>query len=58
MVFGIIDGLNVAGRIADIIERMLDDSGIRAEFDKTGKIAAKLKVEQYEIDLIVRRIDD
>ncbi len=58
MGFGIFDGLDAAGRIADILERLMDDSGIRSKFDETGELAIRMKVEQYEIDLVLRRIDD
>ena len=58
MGFGILDGLDAAGRIADILERLMDDSGIRSKFDETGELAIRMKVEQYEIDLMLRRIDD
>jgi len=58
MGFGILNGLDAAGRIADILERLMDDSGIRSKFDETGELAIRMKVEQYEIDLVLRRIDD
>jgi len=58
MGFGILDGLDAAGRIADILERLMDDSGIRTKFDETGELAIRMRVEQYEIDLMLRRIDD
>ena len=58
MGFGILGGLDAAGRIADILERLMDDSGIRTKFDETGELAIRMRVEQYEIDLMLRRIDD
>lgn len=58
MAFGVLSGLDAAGRIADIVERLMDDSGIRQKFDETGQIAAKIRVEQYEIDFVLRRRDD
>lgn len=58
MGFGILNGLDAAGRIADILERLMDDSGIRSKFDETGELAIRMRVEQYEIDLMLRRIDD
>jgi hypothetical protein len=56
--FGVLGGLDAAGRIADIVERLMDDSGIRQKFDETGQIAVQIKVEQYEIDLTLRRRDE
>ncbi|HOB43518.1 MAG TPA: hypothetical protein PKV78_05405 [Methanoculleus thermophilus] len=58
MAFGVLGGLDAAGRIADIVERLMDDSGIRQKFDETGQIAVQIKVEQYEIDLTLRRRDE
>jgi len=58
MGFGVLGGLDAAGRIADIIERLMDDSGIRQKFDETGQVAAKIVVEQYEIDFVLRRRDE
>lgn len=55
MGFGILDGLDAAGRIADIVERLLDDSGIKEKFDRTGEISVSMRVEQYDIDLVLRR---
>lgn len=56
--FGMLGGLDAAGRIADIIERLMDDSGIRQKFDDTGQVAVKIAVEGYEVDLTLRRRDD
>lgn len=58
MAFGVLGGLDAAGKIADILERLMDDSGIRQKFDETGQIAVQIKVEQYEIDLTLRRRDE
>lgn len=58
MTFGVFGGLDAAGRIADIVERLMDDSGIKQKFDETGQIAAKIRVEEYEIDFVLRRRDD
>lgn len=58
MGFGVLDGMNAAGRIATVAERLMEDSGLRSKFDETGELAIRMKVEQYEIDLVLRRIDD
>ncbi len=51
-------GIDAAGRIADIAERLMDDAGLRAKFAETGQIAIKIAVEGYEVDLTLRRRDD
>ncbi len=58
MAFGVLGGLDAAGKIADILERLMDDSGIRQKFDETGQIAVQVRVEGYEIDLTLRRRDE
>lgn len=55
---GLMGGIDAAGRIADIAERLMDDAGLRAKFEETGKIMVKIAVEEYEIDLTLRRRDD
>lgn len=55
---GMLGGLDAAGRIADIIEQLMDDSGLRAKFAETGQVAVKIAVEGYEVDLTLRRRDD
>ena len=55
---GLMGGIDAAGRIADIAERLMDDAGLRAKFAETGQIAIKIAVEEYEVDLTLRRRDD
>lgn len=56
--FGLVGGLDAVGKIADIAERLMDDSGLRAKFEETGQVAIKIAVEGYEVDLTLRRRDD
>ena len=58
MVFGVLDGMNAAGRIATVAERLMDDAGLRQKFEETGEVAVKIKVEGYEVDIVLRRCDD
>lgn len=58
MVFGVLDGMNAAGRIATVAERLMDDAGLRQKFDETGEVAVKIRVEGYEVDIVLRRCDD
>jgi hypothetical protein len=58
MAFGVLDGMNAAGRIATVAERLMDDSGLREKFDETGQVAVKITVEGYEVDIVLRRLDE
>ena len=58
MVFGVLDGMNAAGRIATVAERLMDDAGLRQKFDETGEVAVKIRVEGYEVDIVLRRLDE
>lgn len=55
---GLMGGIDAAGRIADIAERLMDDAGLRQKFQETGQVAVKIAVEGYEVDLTLRRRDD
>jgi hypothetical protein len=50
--------MNAAGRIATVAERLMDDSGLREKFDETGQVAVKITVEGYEVDIVLRRLDE
>ena len=39
MGFGVLDGMNAAGRIATVAERLMDDAGLRQKFEETGEVA-------------------
>jgi len=58
MAFGVLDGMNAAGRIATGAERLMDDAGLRQKFDETGEVAVKIRVEGYEVDIVLRRLDE
>lgn len=58
MAFGVLDGMNAAGRIATVAERLMDDSGLRETFDKTGQVAVKITAEGYEVDIVLRRREE
>jgi hypothetical protein len=58
MAFGVLDGMNAAGRIATVAERLMDDAGLRQKFDETGEVAVKIRVEGYEVDIVLRRLDE
>lgn len=58
MAFGVLDGMNAAGRIATVAERLMGDSGLREKFDETGQVAVKITVEGYEVDIVLRRLDE
>ena len=58
MAFGVLDGMNAAGRIATVAERLMDYSGLREKFDETGQVAVKITVEGYEVDIVLRRLDE
>jgi hypothetical protein len=58
MGFGVLDGMNAAGRIATVAERLMDDAGLRQKFDETGEVAVKIRVEGYEVDIVLRRLDE
>jgi hypothetical protein len=58
MVFGVLDGMNAAGRIATVAERLMDDAGLRQKFEDTGEVAVKIRVEGYEVDILLKRVDE
>lgn len=58
MAFGVLDGMNAAGRIATVAERLMDDSGIRQKFEETGEVTVKILVEGYEVDIVLRRREE
>ncbi|WP_292728042.1 hypothetical protein [Methanoculleus sp.] len=58
MGFGVLDGMNAAGRIATVAERLMDDSGLRQKFEDTGEVAVKILVEGYEVDITLRRREE
>lgn len=58
MGFGVLDGMNAAGRIATVAERLMDDAGLRQKFDETGQVAVKIAVEGYEVDIVLRRREE
>lgn len=58
MGFGVLDGMNAAGRIATVAERLMEDSGLREKFEETGEISAKVIVEGYEFAFTLRRVKD
>ncbi len=58
MGFGVLEGMNAAGRIATVAERLMDDAGLRQKFDETGEVAVKIRVEGYEVDIVLRRLDE
>lgn len=55
--FGL-EGLDAVGRITTIVEKLMNDSGIREKFAETGEISGRVRVEEYEIDFTLRRRDD
>lgn len=57
MAFGL-EGLDAVGRITTIIEKLMNDSGIRDKFAEKGEISGKVRVEGFEIDFTLRRRED
>lgn len=55
--FGL-EGLDAVGRIADIVERLMNDSGVREKFAEKGKISGLVRLEEYEIAFTLRRRTD
>jgi len=55
MGFGALAGLDAVGKIANIAERMMNDSGLRQKFEDSGEVSVLVKIEEYEIDLTLRR---
>jgi len=58
MGFGVLDGMNVAGRIATVAERLMNDSGLKQKFAETGEVAVKIRVEEYDIGIVLRRVEE
>jgi hypothetical protein len=58
MGFGVLDGMNAAGRIATVAERLMNDAGLRQKFEDTGEVAVKIRVEGYEVDILLKRVDE
>ncbi len=52
---GILDGMNAAGRLATVAERLMDDAGLRQKFDEKGEVTAKILIEGYEAEITLRR---
>lgn len=55
--FGL-EGLDAVGRIANIIEKLMDDAGIREKFAEKGEISGRVRLEEYEIDFTLRRREE
>jgi len=55
--FGL-EGLDAVGKIANIIERLMNDAGIREKFAEKGEISGRMRLEEYEIDFTLRRRAD
>lgn len=58
MGFGVLDGMNVAGRIATVAERLMDDAGLRQRFEETGQVSAKIIIEDFEVAFTLRRREE
>lgn len=55
--FGL-DGLNAVGRVADITEKLMSDSGLREKFETQGEISGLVRLEEFEIAFTLRRRDE
>ena len=50
--------MNAAGRIATVAERLMEDSGLREKFEEKGEVAVQIRVEGYEVDIVLRRREE
>ena len=44
-------------KFAGMLEKIVNDAGLREKFEKEGKISGRLQVEEYDIVFEVRRRD-
>ncbi len=56
MVFGL-EGLNAVGRLADIAEKLMNDSGVREKFADKREITGLVRLEEYDLEFTLRRRD-
>jgi hypothetical protein len=57
MVFGL-EGLDAVGKITKIIEKLMNDAGVREKFAATGSLSGLVRLEEYEIEFTLRRRAD
>jgi len=55
--FGL-EGLDAVGKIANIIEKLMNDAGVREKFTEKGELSGLVRLEEYEIDFTLRRRAD
>lgn len=48
-------GINAALKLADILDKLMNDAGLREKFEREGRIAGRLAIEEYDIFFEVRR---
>ena len=49
------DGINAAMKFAGMLEKIVNDAGLKEKFSRDGKISGRLQVEDYDIVFEVRR---
>ena len=37
------------GRIAGIVERLMDDSGLKEKWERDGRVSGRLKIEEFDL---------
>ena len=55
---GILDGMNAAGRLATVAEQLMNNAGLREKFEEKGEVTAKVIIEGYEVDIVLRRREE
>lgn len=48
-------GMSSALKIADVLDKLINDSGLRKKFEETGRVAGRIQIEEYDIYIDVRR---
>ncbi len=48
-------GLDAALKVAGLLEKLLNDSGLKGKFEKEGRVTGRLLVEEYDLSFELRR---
>lgn len=48
-------GMQAALKLADMLDKLLNDSGLREKFEREGRVSGRLLIEEYELYIDVRR---
>jgi hypothetical protein len=47
--------LDAVLKVAGLLEKLLNDSGLKEKFEKEGKVSGRLLIEEYDLSFELRR---